>query len=299
MLIVYFRCYLAAEDLNVAEFVRTASQGILPTEISGIIDHTDDRVGIGRLERCWTNAGFADVWDDLHFGWVDMFESFRPQTISPQAASSAYILASANAGQSSRPQDQIIFADLTVEALGSWAVRDATLQRIMLDAGEAADVDLSLRIFDQCKQATYAMHPDVRVLMNSLLAKQDDLDPHRIKLVDGIPNCPDAECLHRVLTRTQKVWNDFGGRQVTRPEKQEKNDDNDDTDDDDTTDDTDDNDEYFDGTDDDDTADASATEDQYSDDDSVEENDEEEENDDEVEENDEENDEEVEDDGDI
>ena len=52
MLIVFFRRYLATEDLNVAEFVLSASQGILPTEISGIIDHTDDRVGIGRLERC-------------------------------------------------------------------------------------------------------------------------------------------------------------------------------------------------------------------------------------------------------
>ena len=166
-------------------------------------------------------------------------------------------------------------------------IRDATLQRIMLDAGEAADVDLSLRIFDQCKQATYAMHPDVRVLMESLLAKQDDLDPHRIKLVDGIPNCPDAECLHRVLTRTQKVWNDFGGRQVTKPEKKEKNDeyDDDSVDGDDVS-----ADGCFDDTDDDDAADASAAEDQYSDDDSVAE--------DECY-DDEENDEEVEDDEDI
>ena len=105
MLIVFFRRYLATEDLNVAEFVLSASQGILPTEVSGIIDHTDDRVGIGRLERCWTTAGFADVWDDLHLGWVDMFESLRPQTISPQSATAAYLLVSANAGQSSRPQD--------------------------------------------------------------------------------------------------------------------------------------------------------------------------------------------------
>ena len=57
MLFVFFRCYLAVEDLNVAEFVRSASQGILPTEISGIIDHTVDRVGIGRLEKCYTTAG--------------------------------------------------------------------------------------------------------------------------------------------------------------------------------------------------------------------------------------------------
>ena len=160
MLIVYFRCYLATEDLNVAEFVLSASQGILPTESSGIIDHTYDRVGIGRLERCWTTAGFADVWDDLHFCWVDMFEYFRPQTIRPQAARSAYILASANSGQSSRPQDQIVYDDLTVEALGSWVIRDATLRRIVLDAGEAADVDLSLRIFDQCKRLL-VMQPSV------------------------------------------------------------------------------------------------------------------------------------------
>ena len=134
------------------------------------------------------------------------------------------------------------------------------------------------------------MHPDVRVLMNSLLAKQDDLDPYRIKLVDGIPNCPDAECLHRVLTRTQKVWNDFGGRQVTKPEYEETNDENEET-----------NDVYddecglrlhgyFDDTDDYDAADASAAEDQCSDDDSVAE--------DECY-DDEENDEEVEDDEDI
>ena len=72
MLIVFFRCYLATEDLNVAEFALTASQGILHTEVSGIIDHTVDRVGVGRLEKCWTTAGFADVWDDLHLcvGWI-------------------------------------------------------------------------------------------------------------------------------------------------------------------------------------------------------------------------------------
>ena len=228
MLIVFFRRYLATEDLNVAEFVLTASQGILPTEVSGIIDHTVDRVGIGRLEKCWTTAGFADVWDDLHLCWVDMFESFRPQTTSPQDAKDAYLLAVANSGQSSRPQDQIVYDDLTVEALGSWVIRDATLRQIMLDAGEAANVDLSLRIFEQCKQATYAMHPDVRVLMESLLDKQDDLDPSRIKLVDGIPNCETHEILQRVLQRTQKVWNDFGGRTVTEPvlkkEKKKEND---------------------------------------------------------------------------
>ena len=50
-----------------------------------------------------------------------------------------------------------------------------------------------------------------------MLDKQDDLDPHRIKLIDGIPNCPDVECLQRVLNRTQKVWNDFGGRKVAKP----------------------------------------------------------------------------------
>ena len=217
MLIVFFRRYLATADSKVAEFILTASQGILPTETSVVVDHTVDRVGIRRLQNCWTTAGFADVWDDLHLCWVDMFESFRPQTISPQSAKAAYILASANAGQSTRPQDQIIYADLTVESLGSWAVRDAGLQRVMVEAGLAAKVDLSLRIFEQCKQTTFAMHPDVRTLMKTLLSKQDDLDPDRIKLVDGIPNCPNLECLQRVLNRTQKVWNDFGGKKVAKP----------------------------------------------------------------------------------
>ena len=217
MLIVFFRRYLATDDSKVAEFILTASQGILPTETSGVIDISVDRIGIGRLEKCWTTAGFADVWDDLHLCWVDMFESFRPQTISPQAAKAAYFLVSANSGQSSRPQDQIIHTDLTVESMGSWVVRDAALQEVMINAGLASNVDLSLRIFEQCKQATFAMHPDVRSLMKSLLSKQDDMDPHRIKLVDGIPNCPDAECLQRLLNRTQKVWNDFGGKKVTKP----------------------------------------------------------------------------------
>ena len=87
----------------------------------------------------------------------------------------------------------------------------------MVEAGLAAKVDLSLRIFEQCKQTTFAMHPDVRTLMKTLLSKQDDLDPDRIKLVDGIPNCPNLECLQRVLNRTQKVWNDFGGKKVAKP----------------------------------------------------------------------------------
>ena len=34
----------------------------------------------------------------------------------------------------------------------------------------------------------------------------------------GIPNCFDVECLQRVLNRTQKVWNDFGGKKVAKPE---------------------------------------------------------------------------------
>ena len=217
MLIVFFRRYLATADSKVAEFILTASQGILPTETSVVVDHTVDRVGIRRLQNCWTTAGFADVWDDLHLCWVDMFESFRPQTISPQSAKAAYTLASANAGQSTRPQDQIIYADLTVESLGSWVVRDAGLQRAMVEAGLAAKVDLSLRIFESCRQTTFAMHPDVRNLMKSLLSKQDDLDPNRIRLVDGIPNCPDPPCLQRLLNRTQKVWNDFGGKKVAKP----------------------------------------------------------------------------------
>ena len=100
MLIVFFRWYLATEDLNVVEFALTASQGILHT---GIIDHTVDRVGVGRLEKCWTTVGFADVLDDLHLCWVDMFESFRPQMTSPQHAKDAYLLAVANSGQSTRP----------------------------------------------------------------------------------------------------------------------------------------------------------------------------------------------------
>ena len=77
MLIVFFRRYLATADSKVAEFILTASQGILPTETSVVVDHTVDRVGIRRLQNCWTTAGFADVWDDLHLCWVDMFESFR------------------------------------------------------------------------------------------------------------------------------------------------------------------------------------------------------------------------------
>ena len=84
------------------------------------------------------------------------------------------------------------------------------------------------------------------MVVESLLDKQDDLDPHRIKLIDGIPNCPDAECLQRVLNRTQKVWNDFGGRKVTKPKKKEKNYEYDDsTDEDDVSDDK-----YFDSADD-------------------------------------------------
>ena len=113
MLIVFFRRYLATADSKVAEFILTASQGILPTETSVVVDHTVDRVGIRRLQNCWTTAGFADVWDDLHLCWVDMFESFRPQTTSPQDAKDAYLLAVANSGQSSRPQDQIVYDDLT------------------------------------------------------------------------------------------------------------------------------------------------------------------------------------------
>jgi hypothetical protein len=288
MLIVFFRCYLATEDLNVAEFALTASQGILHTEVSGIIDHTVDRVGVGRLEKCWTTAGFADVWDDLHLCWVDMFESFRPQMTSPQDAKDAYLLAVANSGQSSRPQDQIVYDDLTVEALGSWVIRDATLRQIMLDVGQAANVDLSLRIFEQCKQATYAMHPDVRALMESLLDKQDDLDPSRVKLVDGIPNCKTHEILQSVLQRTQKVWNDFGGRKVTKPVLKKENEDTNEDDDsadeyDDSADDDADKfddparsgDEYFDDTDDGDASTRSADEcfeDEYASDLSVGEN---------------------------
>ena len=217
MLIGFFRRYLATADSEVDEFILTASQGILPTEVPVVVDHAVDRIGISRLQKCWTTDGFAEVWDNMHFCWVDMFESFRPHTISPQAARSAYILNSANTGQSSRPQDQIIFDDLTVESLGSWAVRDADLERTMVEAGLASKVDLSLRIFERCRQTTFAMHPDVRALMNSLLDKQDDLDPNRIRLVDGIPNCPDFQCLQRVLNRTQKVWSDFGGKKVAKP----------------------------------------------------------------------------------
>ena len=36
-----------------------------------------------------------------------------------------------------------------------------------MDAGLAAKVDLSLRIFEQqCKQTTFVMHPDVRTLLD-------------------------------------------------------------------------------------------------------------------------------------
>ena len=40
MLIVFFRRYLSTADSKVAEFILTASQGILPTETSVVVDHT-------------------------------------------------------------------------------------------------------------------------------------------------------------------------------------------------------------------------------------------------------------------
>ena len=52
MLIVFFRRYLAADDLKVDEFILTASQGILPTESCGVIDISIERIEIGRLETC-------------------------------------------------------------------------------------------------------------------------------------------------------------------------------------------------------------------------------------------------------
>ena len=129
------------------------------------------------------------------------------QAPSGVAAKGAYVLSVANDGSARRPQDQQVHPDGSMEAIISVLSRDKYNYDDMISEGNDADLDLSLRRYDRCRQVTFYMLPGFRSIMKELVDDQKRT-ADRIKMVDAVPNCKAWPQFLMLLTRAQEVVTD-------------------------------------------------------------------------------------------
>ena len=77
----------------------------------------------------------------------------------------------------------------------------------MISEGKDADLDLSLKLYDRCKQVTFCMLPEFRAIMKELVDDQKRT-ANRIRMVDSVPNCKSWPQFLLLLTRGQEVVTD-------------------------------------------------------------------------------------------
>ena len=80
-------------------------------------------------------------------------------------------------------------------------------KREAIELADGADLDLSLKLYDRCKQVTFCMLPEFRAIMKELVDDQKRT-ANRIRMVDSVPNCKSWPQFLLLLTRGQEVVTD-------------------------------------------------------------------------------------------
>ena len=201
------RSYLTASEDDLGLFNSDAHGWILSqiTDRSGREVHVS--VGLRRLMLCYAEERYYDEWDRLVHGWFTVLKVLRVRAPSGVAAKTAYVLSVANDGSSRRPQDQQVHPDGSMEAVISVLSRDKDNYEDMISEGKDADLDLSLKLYDRCKQVTFCMLPEFRAIMKELVDDQKRT-ANRIRMVDSVPNCKSWPQFLLLLTRGQEVVTD-------------------------------------------------------------------------------------------
>ena len=94
-----------------------------------------------------------------------------------------------------------------MEAVISVLSRDKDNYDDMISEGRDAELDLSMKLCDRCKQVTFCMLPGFRGIMKEPVDDQKRT-ADRIKMVDGVPNCRSWSQFLKLLTRAQEVATD-------------------------------------------------------------------------------------------